>query len=300
MKEDSASETAKIVALGMHCVALRDNSLVDAQRSRWTAELLQLASPKYNLLSHLFSFPPMRILFESLMNLAIPGICNHYATRKIYIESQVRQALASGCEQLVAIAGGLDTLGLKIATEQSETTVIEIDHPATQTVKEHFFERFPSLSNFHLLPANLAKIPLEKTLKECRHFYPEKATVFVAEGLTMYLPESSVKQLLHDCISSTQQQSILIFTFMEKDKQGRINFQNASLPVEKWLKNWQEPFLWGLEPEKLKSFLAKQGLMKVDLVGANELRELSHLPKQTALAVGEWVCVAKSSFGKWA
>ncbi|MBW4634575.1 MAG: hypothetical protein KME30_22495 [Iphinoe sp. HA4291-MV1] len=52
-----------------------------------------------------------------------------------------------------------------------------------------------------------------------------------------------------------------------------------------------------MESERLGAFLAELGLVKVELAGANELRELSSLPKQTALAVGELVCVAKSSFG---
>ena len=61
--------------------------------------------------------------------------------RKRWIESRVRAKIAAGASQVVVLGAGLDTLGVRLASERPDLRVVEIDHPATLAVKRSVVER---------------------------------------------------------------------------------------------------------------------------------------------------------------
>ena len=65
----------------------------------------------------------------------IPGLMLHFMLRKRFIEDSVRASLAAGCEQVVVVGAGFDTLAARLAAEFPQARFIEIDHPATQAAK---------------------------------------------------------------------------------------------------------------------------------------------------------------------
>jgi O-methyltransferase involved in polyketide biosynthesis len=46
-----------------------------------------------------------------------PGIVRHWMLRKRWIESRVRARIAAGASQVVVLGAGLDTLGVRLASE---------------------------------------------------------------------------------------------------------------------------------------------------------------------------------------
>ena len=60
----------------------------------------------------------------------IPGLMLHFMLRKRFIEDTVRASLAAGCEQVVVVGAGFDTLAARLAAEFPQARFIEIDHPA--------------------------------------------------------------------------------------------------------------------------------------------------------------------------
>src|SRR5262249_59833611 len=71
----------------------------------------------------------------------VPGIYLHYLVRKLCIGDMVTSALAAfdatAGRQLVVVGAGLDSLAarLYLGGALSDTSIIEVDHPATQAVK---------------------------------------------------------------------------------------------------------------------------------------------------------------------
>ena len=120
-------------------------------------------------------------------------------------------------------------------------------------------------------------------------------SVAVVEGLTMYLPEERVSGLMRDLAAFCGRDGRIIFSFMEADESGSIQFRGESPLIDRWLGSCGEPFLWGISRADLPNFLRLSGLSNRELVDHMSLRseilaplELSHVP----LAKGECLCLA--------
>jgi O-methyltransferase involved in polyketide biosynthesis len=64
----------------------------------------------------------------------IPGLMLHFMLRKRWIEEAVRGALGRGCQRVVVLGAGYDTLAARLAPQFPAVRFVEIDHPATQAV----------------------------------------------------------------------------------------------------------------------------------------------------------------------
>ncbi|MEZ4587504.1 MAG: class I SAM-dependent methyltransferase [Gemmatimonadales bacterium] len=66
---------------------------------------------------------------------SLPGGVLHMATRKAWIEREVRRAIAGGATQVVVIGAGFDSLAYRLHRERGDVAWWEVDRPATQRVK---------------------------------------------------------------------------------------------------------------------------------------------------------------------
>ena len=86
-----------------------------------------------------------------------------------------------------------------------------------------------------------------------------RRTVFVAEGLLMYLPEARVRSLLGELATATEQASQLVFSFMVESESGEIGFEPRSAMVSFWLAMKGEPFRWSLNSARAVAFAQELG-----------------------------------------
>lgn len=282
--DDKPSSTALLIA---RCILLaaRDSDLrklVAEGEPEIIRQSIRQASNGRLFQLALSRFP--RAILLGLERALLPGIITHYLARKRRIEIAVREGLASGITQVVVIAAGYDSLCLRLRDEFPDTQFIEIDHPATQSPKAN---AFPETGNFRYIPANLSKDSLTG-------FFPKTtATVFVIEGLTMYLEETSNETLLRQIAPHCGK---LIFSFMEKAPDGSIDFRNQSPLIGSWLKRSKEPFLWGITKSELPGFLEKCGFRCLEIIDDTRLRCEILAPgglEQLPLAQGECICIAE-------
>ncbi len=228
-----------------------------------------------------------RGLFFKVMNLMVPGIVPHYAARKRRIELAVRDGLAGGAGRVVILGAGFDTLAWRLHGEFPKVEFLELDHPATQGVKQR---AFGGAANFSYGPLDLAV----NSPAEVPALLDGRGTIFIAEGLTMYLREHRVATMLRELSSLAGKAGRVIFTFMEADGVGSFGFRGQNPVVAAWLKLRSEPFLWGIRRDQLPGFLEDCGLGSVDLFDALRLREEILAPRglgEIPLAVGECLCL---------
>ena len=237
-----------------------------------------------------------RPLFDALENLIIPGIQLHYLVRKRRLEEIALDALAENFAQIVVFGAGFDTLAVRLHADFPAVNFIEIDHPATQTLKRKAIEeRKLARENLHFVPLDLNEKSLSEILSDGSFFQNDVKTLFIAEGLLMYLGPDEVKKIFAFVRSNSAANSRFAFTFMERQTDGRICFRNSSKFVDLWLKIKGEPFLWGLEPDDLENFLAEENFLLHGTDSAETFRRryLTAPPlKNLPLAAGESLCVA--------
>ncbi|MEP2775035.1 MAG: class I SAM-dependent methyltransferase [Luteolibacter sp.] len=232
----------------------------------------------------------MRWMFFRFMDFMVPGIVLHYILRKRGIEAEVRKSLATGAAQVAVLGAGYDLLAWMLHEEFPEVNFIEFDHPATQAPKR---SALPESRNFHYGEIDLEKEAFGEVASSCPHFNKGVPTVFIAEGLTMYLREGRVAELLADFSRLSGDTGRVIFTFMEKDQDGSIDFRDQRRGVGTWLRWRSEPFLWGIRREDLSGFLELSSLGNIEVADDARLRAQFLTPLglgDLRIARGECLC----------
>jgi methyltransferase (TIGR00027 family) len=196
------------------------------------------------------SHPALRWAARLAERATVPGLLEHFMLRKRWIEAAVRAALASGCEQVAIIGAGFDTLAARLAPEFPRARFIEVDHPATQAAKR----RAVSHVNLEFVAADLARRRLPDALAGSS-YRANASSVFVIEGLLMYLSDAEVAALFAALGELQRARGDVVFTVMEG-----ADFHNATALVRRLLARWSEPFKSALRRGDVPAFLAPFGL----------------------------------------
>jgi methyltransferase (TIGR00027 family) len=296
MNKNKPSNTAIIVARNIAFVAAgaKTAHLVNGETARSNEALLNEVS-RFSEIARKRWF---QRIFRSYEFLTIRGLALHQALRKLHIERIVRTSLAEGFEQIVILGGGLDTLALRLHREFPDVNFLELDHPATQNLKRETIRKLGlRRSNLNFLTIDFTEAALAASLTECPDYFPKAKTVFVCEGVLMYLSEPEVKRIF-SCLKNQPAADLkFIFTFMEPDKAGRTNFRDASFVVRLWLKWKNEPFKWGLDKICLSNFLTSQSFELKVLVTQKTFRRTYLSEKGLSdefIAKGENLCVCQA------
>jgi methyltransferase (TIGR00027 family) len=119
----------------------------------------------------------------------------YFSQRTPFYDQRILEAVKDGCEQVVLLAAGLDSRAFRLGLAEN-VTVFELDQPAVLNFKEAVLSR-------HGASPTCQRIPLATDLRadwpEVLHtagFDASLRTVWVAEGLLMYLSRSDADQLL--------------------------------------------------------------------------------------------------------
>lgn len=288
MKTGQASNTALIVAAGVQMLA-RDPAYrgwVPAPMAAHGQRLLRASHPR---LSSLIARHWFRSLAYAAAKATLPGILQHYVLRKILIREYVVHAISAGTCQIVLLGAGYDTLSLELAAQYPGLSLIEIDHPATQAVKRAAAGT-SGTHHIHYIAAELGKQTLHEVFGNCKDFDPGLKTLFIAEGLLMYLTGADISSLLQQ-IKMTATETALIFTWMEIQADGWPNFRPASKIIDFFLKKRAEPFLSGMPQDQIPAFLKQQGYA---LKGLSESTSICPQDCRIKPIAGEYICMAES------
>jgi methyltransferase (TIGR00027 family) len=268
-----------------------------AAAARWSIEA---CSPRARALLDAMDHVWFRRFVGLVEQLTIPGLFLHYALRKLAIEELVRAALAEGIAQVVVLAAGFDSLALRLQAEFPGVRFIELDHPATQSVKEVVVRehRRPG-ANLILVPIDLAAGNLSECLSAEPGFTADLPTLFVAEGVLVYLRAAEVTALFEALRRSVTGRMSFMFTVMDRRPDGTIGFTASTWATDWWLKLKGEPFKWGLAPDRLGEFLSERGYRLLSSMTHTELRA-KYLAKgcspHVRLAAGETICLAEPGY----
>jgi len=289
MKAEQASTTAKVIAASTILLASdpRTSALVAPGAARLSSQFLS-GTRADRLFAASAAFPPTRAMWRWIDRLTLPGIVAHFWHRKRWIEQRCRSAIAEGFERVIVLGAGFDTLGLRLGEEFPQVTVVEIDHPATQSAKRRAMARaaIDIPANLDLLPLDLGGAPLPEAVHA-----DHRATIIVAEGLLMYLPPADVDRLLDALRGLAVERLRFIFSYITRWPDGTIGFHPQSKLIHRWLAWRGEPFTWAIEPGVVREFLARHRFELVEMALAADFSEPS--APNRALLEGENLVVCE-------
>ena len=258
MKADKASATSRLIAAATVLCAREAQTadLVAPSATEWARDFLSTSTADRWLRSSAES-GLSRAAWKLLERATHPGIARHWMTRKKWIELHARQAISGGVEQIVILGAGLDSLGVRLKLEQPSLRIVEIDHPATLKGKRAVLEARLGQAGPILVEADFGRETGEQRPVDAVD--RDRPTLFLAEGLLMYLPEARVRSLLGGLATLMRAEARLIFSFMVERDNGLIGFEPRSALVSWWLARKDERFLWSLNPTKARAFARELG-----------------------------------------
>jgi methyltransferase (TIGR00027 family) len=298
MRENAPSATAYLIAASIAYSAREPNMafLTPSHASALSNWVLADSLPQGSLLLWALQQRWFRACVRRLERATLPGIQAHYLVRKRGIEDATRRALEEGVRQVVVLGAGFDSLCWHLHTEYTSCLFFEIDHPRTQQVKRAVLERrVPLRPNLQFLAMDFTLTDIETELRACPRFNAGMPTLFIMEGLLMYLSSEEVSRLFRAIACLGTPQTRALFTFLEPQSDGRVNFPQASRLVTWWLRRRGENFRWGIKREELPGFLAAHGFRIGEVVDDAEFRRRylnAPFQQNLPLAEGEFLCTA--------
>ncbi len=235
----------------------------------------------------------MRTFIMNRTDAIMPGIYGAQICRTRYIDDTVTAEVSQGVNQLVILGAGFDTRAYRLPGIE-DVQVFEIDLPKVQNDKKNKVQK--ALGN---LPKNVIFIPIDfdqQTLEAVlagTTFDMSKPAVFGWEGVTQYLTEESVRTTL-SFIGKCSPGSSIIFTYVLKS----IVEHHSTIPgIERMLEtvaNNQSPWIFGLDPANLQSYLQQFHLSLVEDVGNQDYQARYLLPLKRSLVVFEGERIARA------
>lgn len=260
MKPQQASTTAKLIAASLVLLASdpRTRDLVAPEAAALSERWLR-RSDRWLAASarHAWS----RAGWLALERTVLPGMVRHFAHRKRWIERRCRAAIADGCERVIVLGAGLDTLGCRLRLETDRVDVIEVDHPATQAAKRAAVNSLaPRLhAPLRFIACDLADEELPASLMN-----DPRKTVVIAEGLLMYLGEDQVERLFAAVRALSPAGVQFVFSHLVQWPSGRAGLRPCSRLIDAWLAWRGEPFRSAIAPDAVPALLHRHGFTPID------------------------------------
>jgi len=167
--------------------------------------------------------------------------------RTRHFDAAVLAALENGTEQIVILGAGLDSRAYRLTSSWDKGRVFEVDLPPTQEHKKRTASSAigPPPSNLRYVPIDLTQESLEDVLP-LSGYRTNAKTLFLWEGVTMYLPKTAVQSTLAFVARHAGPGSSVIFDYQDEltiseDYDDEVWKSWAKLVVE-----WGEPWLFGI------------------------------------------------------
>jgi len=203
----------------------------------------------------------------------VPGASNSIVARVRFFDDIVKSSINEGLEQLVILGAGYDTRAYRIEGLDN-VKVFEVDYPATQSIKiEKITEIFGSL------PDHVTYVPMDLELDKFGRQLLESGynkslkTLFIMEGLLMYLSPEIVDEILSFIVHNSGKGSAIIFDYIPLSVVGGTckletgqNWRNGVMAVG-------EPFLFGIKDGEIQSFLVQRGFKNIKNMASEDYKK---------------------------
>jgi methyltransferase (TIGR00027 family) len=250
--ERKGSSTAGYTCFSRACAARATN-----ERFRGPDYLAEIFLPFFAQM--LLNIPFLR---EWCMRKLFPAGIHEYVLARTRLFDQVFvDALDSGFSQIVLLGAGMDTRALRFQNRNKGTMVFDLDINATQRYKREVFARKKVALPAELVfaPIDFNKQRLADVLSEAGYQEKQK-TLFLWEGVTMYLEAAAVDGTLAFIRGSAAEGSLVVFDYVRASVLRYENTLYGEKAIRGTVARAEEGWIFGIEDGVIEDFLAKRGL----------------------------------------
>lgn len=215
-----------------------------------------------------------------------PGWNNSIRARVRYFDDVVGNAPGKGFTQVVIFGAGYDTRAYRIGSLREHVQVFEVDRPETQEKKISVLKAI-----FGHLPGHVSYIPYKidegNTWADLGSagFSPEKKTLFILEGLVMYLPRPAVEGLLSEIARHAGAGSTVLFDFIPQSIADGSSDAEGGRAIRDFTISIGEPILSGFAAGDVVPFLAGLGFGNIQVISSPSYAKMYYTGKNAGRKV---------------
>ena len=204
----------------------------------------------------------------------MPGVNGAIVARIRFIDEYLLECIAAGFKQLVIIGAGYDTRAYRFEDVKENLKVFEVDHPVTQQVKVEKIKKI-----FEILPDHVTYVPVvfgtdrfgQKLLES--GYNPRFKTLFIVEGLLMYVSPPAVDGLLSFVVNASGPGSSFVADyFTDSVIDGTSPLKEAQV-LRQFVESEGSPLQFGIEEGKIEEFFKERGFQVVKNVTSASCKE---------------------------
>jgi len=210
----------------------------------------------------------------------MPGWSNTIRARVRYFDDVAGNAAGEGFSQLVIPGAGYDTRAYRIGSLKGHLRVFEIDRPETLERKTRILKTI-----FGTLPDHVTFVPYEIGTDpwwpslESAGFIPGKKTLFLLEGLVMYLSHPAVEGLLAGIAGHAGAGSAVLFDFVPRSLADGSSDAEGGQEIRASTTRMGEPILSGFAGCEVVPFLTGLGFSGVQVIPSRAFTKMYYTGK---------------------
>jgi methyltransferase (TIGR00027 family) len=214
----------------------------------------------------------MRAKAKDKDQIRMPGVFEYVMARTAFFDEVFINALNEAIPQIVLLGAGYDTRAYRFADLNRYSRIIEMDNAATQNRKKK------CLKNFKIeIPESVTQVTMDfnreslKDVLHCAGYEDDRKTLFIWEGVCMYLEPKSVDTILAVTTDSSHRESAIAFDYaitISDDNSHKYYGAGEIIQIMKKSRS-NESFKFTVDEDKIESFFSQRGLKIV--------RHLNHI-----------------------
>jgi len=203
-----------------------------------------------------------------------PGVTGFLAARDRYIDDVLQEFLGKGLQQLVILGAGYDSRPYRFDLPQRKVTAFEVDHPATQKDKLDKVRKI-----FGSIPDHVTYVAVDfntQTLQQrlgISGYDPALKTLFIWQGVTMYLTAGAVDDTLRFIVQHSAPGSAVVFDYLYRSILDGVQKHGEVRNMRRYRFMTGEGLTFGIEEGTVEAFLKEGGFRLVRDMDAEGLRQ---------------------------
>lgn len=214
--------------------------------------------------------------FKTKSESLTPGLYGYVLARTAFFDEIFKNSIENGYNQIVLLGAGYDSRVYRFSNLYNNINIIELDIHTTQNRKKKYLKKanIKIPDNVILTPINFNTDSMLEVL-EGAGYDKQKKTLFLWEGVTMYLEEESIVQVLDFIKLHSHSQSAIAFDYVKKISEQDIE---KSYGVKTFLKYWKEkrksePFKHSFDTSSFNKFFTDKGFLVEENYDNNDIEK---------------------------
>lgn len=218
----------------------------------------------------------IREIFGGFMiHFVFPGINGALVARVRYFDDYLKACIAGGLEQLVIWGAGYDSRAYRFDEIRKNVKTFEVDYPGTQERKKEKLKKI-----FGAVPGHVVYVPIYPDRERPDQLLYQNGydrslkTLFVLEGVSMYMPPDDIENLFSFIAGNSGRGSSVIFDTLDRRVVNGTGESREGKSLFLYLGLSGETLRFGIAPGDIDDFLSNRGFSDIKIVDGELCKNL--------------------------